>query len=57
MAHTCKNHLRLEKRVKLNKKGLKCAKLLKMGHIWRNGLHLYKNRPGLKKVVGLIKMD
>ena len=49
MGHTCKNQLRLEKRVKLNKMGWKCAKLFKMGHIWRNGSHLYKNRPRLKK--------
>ena len=33
MGHTFKNQLRLEKRVKLNKMGWKCAKLLKMGHI------------------------
>ena len=33
MGHTFKNHLRLEKSVKLNKKGWKCAKLLKIGHI------------------------
>ena len=48
--------------------GWKCAKLLKMGHIWRNGSHFYKqatfkksslayeNRLDLKKWVTLEKM-
>ena len=57
-----------KKRVKLNKMGWKCAKLLKMGQILRNGSHLYKqatfkksswpyeNRLDLKKSVTLEKM-
>ena len=35
--------------------GWKCVKLLKMGQIYRNGSHLYKQAT-FKKVVGLIKM-
>ena len=68
MGHTCKNQLRLENWVKLNKMGWKSAKFLKMGHIWRNGSHLYKqatfkksswtdwNGLDLKKWVTLEKM-